>query len=304
MREYGKVAPQFWTGETGKAIRAAGLEARTVAMYLLTGPSATMLGLYYIALPTLAHESGLSIQGACKALRSLAAIGFSSYDEATEHVYVPCMARFQIGDELRPGDKRILGVVRELLALKNHRFVAEFVARYREAFSLETCGLWARLPLSTRSPLEAPSKPLVSQEQEQEQKQEQDQEKEHTPRAREESDADSFAQFWSQYPRKEGKAAALKAWEKLHPDPPLFVTMRAALAAQKTLPRWHEEGGRYVPHPATWLNGHRWQDEITPTTGATHGRSNIRTAGSEDRDKWDRERAQDATRRAQAAGGG
>ena len=24
------------------------------------------------------------------------------------------------------------------------------------------------------------------------------------------------------------------------------------------------EGGRYIPHPATWLNGRRWEDEINP----------------------------------------
>ena len=38
-----------------------------------------------------------------------------------------------------------------------------------------------------------------------------------------------------------------------------------AITAQKKSAQWQEQ--RYIPHPATWLNGHRWEDEPTKDTG-------------------------------------
>jgi hypothetical protein len=164
MRDYAKVAPFFWTGTTGKVLREAGRDAQVVALYMITCPAANMIGLYYLPLPTLCHEVGILLQRARKALRRASEGGFAHYDEATEHVWVPEMARFQLGERLKPGDNRILAVVRELLAAKSSRFAQEFYDKYRERFHLPD--LPELKPL--RSPLEAPSKPLRSQEQEQE----------------------------------------------------------------------------------------------------------------------------------------
>ena len=46
MRDYGKVSPGFWIGETGKALRGD-MEAQIVALYLMTSPHATMTGVYH-----------------------------------------------------------------------------------------------------------------------------------------------------------------------------------------------------------------------------------------------------------------
>ena len=69
MRDYAKVSPQFWIGTTGKAIRASGSDAQIVALYLLTSPHATMLGLYYLPMLYIAHETGRGIEGASEGLR-------------------------------------------------------------------------------------------------------------------------------------------------------------------------------------------------------------------------------------------
>ena len=66
MREYSKVSPQFWFGQTGKALRKKGPEALVVGMYLMTAPNANMLGLYYLPIVTIAHETGLGFEGASK----------------------------------------------------------------------------------------------------------------------------------------------------------------------------------------------------------------------------------------------
>ncbi len=70
-----------------------------------------------------------------------------------------------------------------------------------------------------------------------------------------------FAFFWEQcYPKKDGKAAAVKAWDKLRPDAELCRVMRAAIERAKQSRQWTKDNGEYIPHFATWLNQRRWQD--------------------------------------------
>lgn len=76
--------------------------------------------------------------------------------------------------------------------------------------------------------------------------------------------------FWPAYPRKVGKADAAKAFAKLRPDADLLGVMLRSLAAQAASEDWRRDGGRFIPHPATWLNGKRWQDDVT-AGGTPHG---------------------------------
>ena len=40
--------------------------------------------------------------------------------------------------------------------------------------------------------------------------------------------------------------------------------MLNAIAVQnKTV--WKDKDQQYIPHPSTWLNGQRWEDEVVPT---------------------------------------
>lgn len=70
-----------------------------------------------------------------------------------------------------------------------------------------------------------------------------------------------FDRFWSAYPRHTGKAQALKAWTKLAPDESLLMAMLAALNWQRRQDGWTKDDGKFIPHPTTWLNGRRWEDE-------------------------------------------
>lgn len=75
-------------------------------------------------------------------------------------------------------------------------------------------------------------------------------------------DKDSaFAEFWSAYPKKVGKDKALQAWQKRRPNAELVATILEALRWQSQQEGWLKDGGQFVPHPATWLNQGRWQDE-------------------------------------------
>ena len=75
--------------------------------------------------------------------------------------------------------------------------------------------------------------------------------------------AAGFSEFWSAWPRKVGKAQAEKAWSKLHPSDDLVTAILRAIAAQSRSPQWIKDGGQFIPHPATWLNGRRWEDETS-----------------------------------------
>lgn len=71
---------------------------------------------------------------------------------------------------------------------------------------------------------------------------------------------DGFEKFWQAYPRKKAKDAALKAWKKLKPDENLLNVMLAAIERQKKSDQWLKDNGQFIPYPATWLNGKRWED--------------------------------------------
>lgn len=98
-------------------------------------------------------------------------------------------------------------------------------------------------------------------------KENKNQNKEHEEtRAREEKTPPGFDRFWESYPRKTAKQEAIKAFEKLKPDAMLIETMVKAIERQKQSAQWQEDGGRYIPHPATWINQRRWED-VLPAKG-------------------------------------
>ncbi len=72
----------------------------------------------------------------------------------------------------------------------------------------------------------------------------------------------SFLTFWSAYPRKVGKDTAWRAWQKRNGDLPQIEVILSAIERQKQSDQWREAQGKFIPHPATWINGGRWADEV------------------------------------------
>lgn len=100
-----------------------------------------------------------------------------------------------------------------------------------------------------------------------------------------------FDEFWTLYPRKQGKGTALKAWKKIKPVKELHAKILASVRDNVNRnQQWHRDGGRYIPMPATWLNQTRWLDEIPDeqmggagnATGTSAGRNGQRTGGADD----------------------
>lgn len=97
-----------------------------------------------------------------------------------------------------------------------------------------------------------------------------DQPGEQRKRAKTQKQDELFARFWAAYPKKRSKGQAEKAWAKLQPDEQLVETMLATIERAKKSEEWRKESGRYIPYPATWLNGKRWEDEYTATEVNAH----------------------------------
>ena len=71
-----------------------------------------------------------------------------------------------------------------------------------------------------------------------------------------------FDEFWMIYPKRVAKSDAVKAWEKIKMTDDLFIKILKVLDHQCKSFEWTKQNGKFVPYPATWLNGKRWEDEI------------------------------------------
>jgi len=67
----------------------------------------------------------------------------------------------------------------------------------------------------------------------------------------------TFDDFWALYPRHDAKKDARKAWDRV--DPALHDQIVVALEWQVQREQWQDP--HYIPLPASWLRGERWEDE-------------------------------------------
>ncbi len=241
MRDFCKISPQFWIGKTGKEMRGD-MEAQIVAMYLMTSPHSNMIGIFSLPTMYLAHETGIPIEGASKALQRVCAMGFCTFEADSELVWVHEMAKYQIGEQLDVKDKRCKGVQNELAKVPSPQLRKAFSVKYKDDFHLIIEG--------------KKSKPLPSPSQAPRKQGEGEGEGEGEPSVQELFDS----KFWPAYPKKVGKDAAFKAFEKRSPDSELAGLMVKAIEDQAKTPQWKKDGGQFIPNPATWLNEGRWQD--------------------------------------------
>lgn len=104
-------------------------------------------------------------------------------------------------------------------------------------------------------------------EKEREKEKEIEKEKEYECKRKREAD---FAAFWSAYPRKVNKQGAMKAFGKI--NVPVEVLLKA-LENHKRSAQWVKDGGEFIPHPTTWLNQRRWEEDLPEDKTAPKGAS-------------------------------
>ena len=73
---------------------------------------------------------------------------------------------------------------------------------------------------------------------------------------------ESFEKFWIAYPKKEGKGAAYKSYQKIKAPRPSLNKILDSIETHSKTEKWKNK--QYIPLPATFLNQRRWEDEFTP----------------------------------------
>lgn len=71
-----------------------------------------------------------------------------------------------------------------------------------------------------------------------------------------------FNEFWKAYPRKVNKNGAKKSFMRIPKLEQDFELIMNKLEEFKKSKNWQDNNGQYIPHPQTWINQKRWEDEM------------------------------------------
>ena len=75
-----------------------------------------------------------------------------------------------------------------------------------------------------------------------------------------------FLAFWELYPNKKAKKTAREKWDKINID--LYGDVMKGLNNAIKSKKWTDDNGEFIPHPATWIHGKRWDDEYAEKKSA------------------------------------
>ncbi len=261
-REYARVKVTIWADPDFRTLSPG---AQHLYFLLLTSASLNLAGVADWRPGRLAQmSSGWTVNAVKKAGAELEARRYIVIDEASEEVLVrsfvrhdgvlksPNIAASMVKDYASIGSVEIMRVVAEEVrraasedpTLKGLPSVRELLS---EPMSNQVGTLPREFPSSSPIPQPTTSnqQPATSNQQPA------------TP-----GDPEGFEEFWSLYPKKASKGHALKAWRAATrtTDPRVILTglRRQARALAGREPK-------FIPYPATWLNGQRWEDEAGPT---------------------------------------
>lgn len=138
MRTQVTLIPTFWTRGSGKKLRG-NPNAQVLALYLMSAPASTYVGIYYLPFLTIVNETGLTEEQVRAALPEISEIAL--YDEQAELVFLPEGAAHQIGQTMSTADKKRKSVLAQLKVYGKHPFVTQWVERYYDAYHLSNDGI-------------------------------------------------------------------------------------------------------------------------------------------------------------------
>jgi hypothetical protein len=276
MLTYSRLYPDFWNS----SVSALDDSAQALAAYLMSNQGANPFGLYYKPLELMARERQRTQEQLRASLAELSRIDYCRFDEPTGWVWVMKMAEWQFKPlPLKANNLAIRGARRWYSNMPRNPFLGLWWDRYNDAFHLADEVAFpgsevARREWAGRAPLTLPEHP----------KAEALPGLELSPPAapmtaierRKPAQACGEVEFeiwWTHYPRKEAKKAALNKWlaKKIPIDNlPMLIEK---LQAQKRGEKWLQG---IIEHASTYLHQERWNDEIR--TGPRLSRQNTRTA--------------------------
>lgn len=247
MRDYGKVHTSFWTSET---IRSMSEDARTLAMYLLTCPHNTIVGVFRLPDGYVCDDMQWTVDRVLKAFRETDLKGFANRCETTKWVWIN--KHIEWNPPENPNQRKS--------AAKIALSVPDQCA-WKQAFMLdcvESIGIVIEQlpnPSATLSQPETETGTVTE-------------DKTHSATdvagdSGEDSGSGIYSQafltFWNLYPNRVNKGAAFKAFKKIRAAE--YPAIREGLERKKQSQAWLKDNGQFIPHAATWLNARGWEDE-------------------------------------------
>lgn len=143
---YKTIQETFWTDPD---IMGLSYKGKLLILYLITSPHCHYSGMYYLPEAFIHIETSLPVKEVKVGLQDLIKKGFIQYDEHRSVVWIIKMARYQIQGGASNA-KMMAGVMSHFETLHKTPLINEFSKYYAE------------FDIPLRSPLEAPSKPLVN----------------------------------------------------------------------------------------------------------------------------------------------
>lgn len=226
-------------------------DAKLIWFFLLTNPRGTMLGIAVQGQSDMAEFLGWTTKRFAEPFAELLRERLIAYDERTRTLYLRNFLKYnpienenqaksaaKLLEEI-PETSPFIQEVKRFLEPLSKPFLKPLLERLGERYG-------------------EPAAVAVSSSSKQYQKKSRT-----TPSAKIARDGtgEDFEQFWSLYPRKTGKGAARKAWEKVSQNGlPAWPILEASLRAHLESTQWEKDDGQYIPHPDTWLNQERWHD--------------------------------------------
>lgn len=254
---YRTICTQLWTD---KKVQRLSVQGKLLFVYLITNPHTHLSGIYYLPKELITKETGLSNTLSDTVFHTLSSpeMDLAYFDAENSIVFVTNMFRYQ-----GRGEKNERSAAVHNSSLHDSPLVAMFLERYPrvkqycpQAFldrvSDTVLGASKRcppVPVLLTSSL-SPSSLLPN------------------PDLKSNGYSKDFEEFWRVYPRKVGKKKAELAWKKAM-DRPAIAHIVRRIEESKRSEQWLKEQGQFIPHPSTWINEGRWDDEPTqrpPTT--------------------------------------
>lgn len=256
MAEYRTIRVSFWNDPY---IEELSHRDKLLYIYLFTCPHVNNLGVVEVSQKKIAFETGLPIHEVKDGLSRMREDGKVMLDGTT--IWLVNFVKHQT----TTSPKIIQSCKKLMSSLSSEIIKKELYLRYQHLF--DGCDTKA-IPTDTIAiPSDTLSIPYAELEGELEG------ELEEKTLAQPPAAVREFDEFWQAFPKKKSKGQAKRAWDKLRKEkklPPL-PTILQAIAAAKAGHDWQKDGGKYIPYPATWLNGEGWEDEPTQVAKASGG---------------------------------
>ena len=226
----------FWTDN--KVVDMFSPEDKLFFLYLLTNPHTTQLGVYQINKRVMAFELGYSLEAVCVLIdRFQNKYKLIRYSEETGEVAIKNYLRHSIVKGGKPVEDLL---VKEISRVKDKGLLSYV---YQGIHTDENLIPTVNKILSLLNKNNDNDNEVTSHV---------------TSNVTYHVTSEDFGRFWEVYPKKKGKGDAEKAFRKANVDVDVLIN---AVNRQKQSEDWLKEDGRFIPYPATWLNGRRWEDE-------------------------------------------